>query len=493
MARGDFLKSLSSGIFGEINNQEQLQSQRDFQEKQGLVQMLAGLADKIEPEGLPMLMGHIWDTMGIKRKSGGKGLRGFLDAFSGMPNRSVEDQLGTKFRDLTKGFVGPQEARDVRLRGNIASKGIPGLVGAAPDSAYGQKAAADMEGLKGRMVFRDPYQQELEKIRARSEAQAQLMSDRLALQNQYSALKQEDAQKHAISLENLRNENRTNRDHSRLTGLLFVADPEKYGHSYDAAHQEAAQMLVGKSQAEIEKIIKDAELKETLKGYYKAQTGVLKTGRPESPLQREKFDEQLYGKARGMFQKYGEAETEFGTQKAEYDRVGKILSGYAAARNKRKRNPQDQDVVFDEKLGRFVGPGDLGLNIMHEDLIKAYGKAGEKRTTAEGLMKTRGEELYQTHGKFVEALDGGKFRLKSPEEIKSGFKARRPVLPSGATNPNLPMGDGNTVRIPTDKSAEVQGWKAGDVVKPSYLKGQWVVGETMTEKGREFKVIRRQQ
>lgn len=490
MARGDFLQGLSSGIFERLGQVRQEQQDRDDKQIGNVVNMLAGLVDKVEDPS--MLMGHIWDTMGIKKQKSGKGLRGFLDAFSGMPNRSVEDQAGTKFRELTDSFMGAKDARDIRLRGNIATKGIPGLVNPSAGGPGVDKAKADMAGLKNRIVFRDPYEQQLNLAKMRAEASAQLQSDRLNLQNQYSALRQEDQQRHAMDLENLRTENRNSRNISTLSGQLFVANPEKYNFDQSLAHQEAAQMLVGKTEAEIQKIIEDYKLKRDMQQYYRAQTTNQKLGKPESPLQREKFDEQLYGKARAMYQKYGEADTEYNTQDAEAKRIGTILSGYATKRNQRKKNPNDEDMTFDEKLGTFIGPGSLGLNAMYEDMIKKYGEAGKKRTAAEGTRKTRGEELQQTHGKYVEALEGGKFRLKSPEEIKSGFKPQRPKLPGGGpVSTKQPMGDGNTIKVPTGNSADAKAWRTGDTVNPRYLKGSWTVGETITENGREFKVLRR--
>lgn len=458
MARGDFLQGLSEGIFERLGQVRQEQQSRDDKQIGNVVNMLAGLVDKVEDPS--MLMGHIWDTMGIKKQASGKGLRGFLDAFSGMPNRTVEDQAGTKFKELTDAFMGAKDARDIRLRSNIAQKGIPGLVGAAPQSAYGQKAISDAEGLKRKIVFRDPYDQQLNLAKLRAESSAQLQSDRLTLQNQYSALRQEDQQRHAMDLENLRTENRNSRNVSTLSSQLFVADPAKYGHDMSLAHQEAAKMLAGKTQAEIDKIIETTKTQKEMQGYYRAQTGALKTGRPESPLAREKFDEQKYGKARSMYQDYSKADTEMKSQQAEIKRIRDVFDTAARNRNERQKAEGDKAVRFDEKLGQFVGPGALVLNATNKDLIKKYNEAGGKYRTAEGARKSKGEELGASHGAYVEAGEGGSYRLKTREEIMGKKTA---IPPGKATKKGIRISQAQGVG---------QGYMPGDLRNVS---GKWYV------------------
>jgi carbon monoxide dehydrogenase subunit G len=159
--RGDFLRGLSKGILGELNRQRQDQQARDDDMKLQTIQTLAGLADRIEPEGLPMLLGHIWDTMGIKRQAGGKGLRGFLDAFSGMPNRSVEDQLGTKLKEITSRMIGPETATRARAGGDMARLFQPTTPEQEANRASRLQAESD---LANKIIFRDPRREKLDEL-----------------------------------------------------------------------------------------------------------------------------------------------------------------------------------------------------------------------------------------------------------------------------------------------------------------------------------------
>lgn len=190
MASGQFLSDLSSGIFQRQRELQQQQETKDFNQQEGLVRMLAGLVDKVEDPSL--LMGHIWDTMGIKKQSSGKGLRGFLDAFSGMPNRTVEDQLGTKFRELTGSFMGAGEAKGIRQRSQVAQKGLPYPGGYAPPTPgpFMDKAKADQARLDKSIVFRDPYQEKIGALEAQYKARGEHDLTMQGIRHQYNLDKQ---------------------------------------------------------------------------------------------------------------------------------------------------------------------------------------------------------------------------------------------------------------------------------------------------------------
>src|SRR5688572_16572189 len=290
MARGDFLRGLSEGIFERQGQLRQEQEAKDFQGKQDVIRMLTGLADKIEPDSLPLLLGHVWDTMGIKKQSSGKGLRGFLDAFSGMPSRSIEDQLGTKLKEVTDGMVGPQAAKDVRLRGNLSQKGIPGLMGAAPDSAYGQKAAADVEGLKSRMVFRDPRQEKLGEIEARYGAQIEAQRARQEEAHSNAMLKQRDL----YDLKSRQDQDRYNRQTNKaidelaktyMTNEDIIALP--VNQRWIGARQKAMDTLSEEKGLEIDNLRKNLEVKGAIVDEKRAAKGV---GSPSVQLSRDRFD-----------------------------------------------------------------------------------------------------------------------------------------------------------------------------------------------------------
>ena len=159
---GEFLQGLSSEIFTRLGELRQEQKAKDEDQKLRSVQMLAGLADKVEPDSLPLLLGHVWDTMGIKKQASGKGLRGFLDAFSGTPSRSIEDQLGTKLNEISRQFTGPETARQARAGGDMARLFQPQTPEQQSNQANRLQAERD---LQGKLIFRDPRAEKLQDLR----------------------------------------------------------------------------------------------------------------------------------------------------------------------------------------------------------------------------------------------------------------------------------------------------------------------------------------
>lgn len=499
MARGDFLSGLSKGIFNELNNQEQLQAQKDFQSKQGLVQLLTGLADKVEPESLPLLMGHIWDTMGIKRQAGGKGLRGFLDAFSGMPNRSVEDQLGSKFRELTKGMVGPQEAKDTRLRNNIAQKGIPGLVNAAPDSAYGQNAAKAAQDLKGKMVFRDPYQQKLDEIEARYGSQ---------LQNQlYMQQQRNDAAAHLKELE-YQNRSRLDQEkYDRQTNLgidqvakLYMGKPEiqslNVWERWPAAREMARQSLSGERELKLEEFRSKQALRTKMGNKLESDA---RNGSPSLNFQERKFAYSQRKDRNKMQSEHDEAKTTLDTLNSQVEDAGKALDDFG----KTFLGGINREQLVKSKYAAMPAIAEQ---------VQKYNKAVRDRDAAKGKLDTMRKEMDD-----YDAQEYGKPKAVRPT-MPSGKRGVghtpsgvAPALgTSGSTNmvrpPNLsnPTGGGtydattstksntdqNTYKIRADRT-NAASWKSGQIVNPSYLKGNWRVDEDVEENGVKYRVIRR--
>lgn len=473
MARGQFLQGLSEGIFGRLGELRQEQQLRDDQQKSQVIQMLAGLADRIEPEGLPLLMGHIWDTMGVKKAASGKGLRGFLDAFSGMPNRSVEDQLGTKFKEITDQFVGPASARAARQQHGlpVALRALAGDKTASPDMA--RRAA----GLEGKMIFRDPRQEKLEEIETRYGAQLQAALEKSAydkgLANKYQSERDEA--------------NRKGRINQIFTNRILQAQTPQLQRAYQLWHDafntgltptspdtdpamlppqefmaRAGQILTQEQQHKDEATQQLVPLRKSQARNQNAQANAATRGRPESPLARERFDETKYKTASGIFQNYTKQSTEYSEQTREGDRIRDILKMAADKRNEKAKATGDNAVRFDEKLGAFIGPPGAVrvLQVDHENNLKLYNNARTAAGKAEGIRKGFGEELKSRHGSYVEEGAGG-FRLRTPEEIKAGFKPKAKTLPGATQNLTSPPsgiigGDkevpiGGTIKVPYDQ------------------------------------------
>src|SRR5262245_28412517 len=163
MASGQFLQNLSSGIFGRLSELQNEQETKDEYRRGEVLHLLAGLADKIEPESLPLLMGHIGDVMKLQGP-----MKKLWSAFSGMPDRGLEDQLGTKLSEITSGLVGSETARKARAGGDMARLFQP----TSPEQQANRERRLGAErDLTGKIIFRDPRQEKIEEIEARYGAQ----------------------------------------------------------------------------------------------------------------------------------------------------------------------------------------------------------------------------------------------------------------------------------------------------------------------------------
>lgn len=173
----NFLADLSSGIFGRMGELRNEQTSRDEKRRGETLNLLAGLADKVEPESLPLLMQHIGDTMKLQGP-----MKKFWQAFSGMPDRGLEDQLGTKLKGILDTAVGPDKARNVRTGGDLARLFQPQTPEQESNRASRLSAESD---LSNRLVFRDPQQDAIEKLKAQYGLQYQNKLNELATREEF--------------------------------------------------------------------------------------------------------------------------------------------------------------------------------------------------------------------------------------------------------------------------------------------------------------------
>jgi hypothetical protein len=452
MADGGFLQGLSEGIFERMGQLRSEQQAKDDQKKQDTIRLLSGLADKVEPESLPMLMSHIWDVAGIKQSSSGKGLRGFLDAFSGMPNRSVEDQLGSKFRELTKGMVGPQQARDTRLRSNISQKGIPGLVNAAPNSAYGQQASQDLQDMKGKMVFRDPYQQELDKIEARYGSA--LENQRVRQQNDHDAAMQRLIT--GYDLKNQQDQNRYTQKINFATNALartYMTHPDVIKFPPElrvaAARQMAMDTLAKEEDLKVQNLSKNLEVKDAV--IQEKRNNLTGKGSPSVQISRERL-----------------AHTKQMDRNKMQDELSKAQADYDA---------------FTPQLS------DLEKSLDNE--AKRYGTTRQKLLEGESILSGAGpiatkindyKKLQKAHKEAEATLNTKKKQLEDYDKTSGGKTAKPPAKPSLLTPTPRESGmPGNWVKV-SKAQIEARGKKTGDDYDTGgkkytigELKGEWYI------------------
>lgn len=419
MARGDFLRGLSSGIFGELNEQEKLQTAREQQQQGQTIQMLAGLADKIEPESLPLLMGHIWDTMGIKRQGkSGKGLRGFLDAFSGVPNRSFEDQLGSKFKEITEGSVGPAAARGIRQRGglwegqagggNLGAMMTPRTPEEAATKAQGQ---ADLAGLEKKMVFRDPYREEIGKIQTRYEGQLQ---------------SQEDRQRHAFALQAEAAKNREEaaaEKYNRQTTLgvdrlaqSYMGDPEirslPPAFQVMAAQEKARRLLYGTEE------LRGKDIQSRI-DYRKDILQEKKVGTPAQKLGEKRFAASQDETRRKLETAVSDAQAKVATYGPMIEEMEKSLDATA-----KQAKLKDRHELLSNKLYAFgsphMGPASTA--------VKEYRDAIKARAAAQATVQTTQRQLEEFNKKRA---TGGAVRPPQATKKSIGDVSRAGVGTTG--------------------------------------------------------------
>lgn len=474
MARGDFLRGLSEGIFERQGQLRQEQEAKDFQSKQGVIQMLAGLSDSVEPESLPLLMGHIWDTMGIKKQSSGKGLRGFLDAFSGVPNRSVEDQLGTKLRSLTQGMVGPQTARDTRLKNNLAQKGIPGLMQAAPESAYGQQAAADAEGLKKKLVFRDPRQEKLGEIEARYGAQ--LENQRARQEESHAAAMQRLVTSHDLRTQENDRKNKQRIEFGvRQLALRMMMDPDIQAfppHLREiAANQKAQAYLSEEAVSKGQLLDSRTELNQANAAKSRAET--TPQGSRSSKVSADRFEYTKDTDRAKMLEDITKAEGAFKALKLATDESGTSLDATA------KMFPggmMTREQLSKSEYATMVGK--IG------DAVRKYNSDKQKMEAAQSEIDAKKKSLADFDAKY-----GSKKATPPAKATKGGKRAVAPVRPVGPVTSNPTGGETFDVTTPLQRKAYKIPETELDKLLPT-LKGNWVVGETITEDGVRKVIVR---
>lgn len=447
MAAGQFLGDLASGIFQRQRELQQQQETRDFQQQEGLVRMLSGLVDKVEDPSL--LMGHIWDTMGIKKQSSGKGLRGFLDAFSGMPNRTMEDQLGTKFRELTGSFMGAPEARGIRQRSQVAQKGLPYPGGYAPPTPgpFMDRAKADQARLDKSIVFRDPRQEELDKIRQRAEAQSVLMQDRLNLQQTFTSRENELKRQHQVALEGYKAEGRRSAQTQQLAANLFVANPARYGYDYSQAAQDAAQRMVSLNDAQLADLLSKPILRGKMGKKIDAEIGA-GGERKLTPYQRSQLENETIKNAQSIIDVLGPASKAALEDERAYDILAKELEKFASARG----------ITYSRDAGSFVGDPTKVLIAKalanQSGMLKTATEARDKFRAAQG--KAEAEYLKLKDKKFQGFIDIGA-SWRDPVSISKG-RSRQATPPPKATKGGANQG----LRVPVEQGQR-QGYMPGDI------------------------------
>lgn len=443
MARGDFLNDLSGGIFTRLRELRQEQETKDSDQKKQTLSLLASLADKVEPDSLPTLLGHMGDVIGMKGD-----LRKFWDAFSGMPDRSVADKLGTLTKDIYGKMVGPETARTAR------QTNLEELIQPYRQQGTRPRQVANLPGpsqLEGKMVLRDPLKEKVSEIEARYATQAQAQMERQSMMNQFRAAQQEDRQRNEKDIAeykaNLRAEADINEEARRITRQRGFAEPTSM------IWQEAARN-VGKRQGWT-----DEKLRATT-DYLRAKTDesrtmsdAMKKSGGLTPSQEVNTEDRRREAARSL-------KTAFDKSMGRRAEAQKIMSDTMAAIQVKLDTIRGKvDAEFDPATGTIVPKGgDKKAARIFEvqalgfpELLQTYKKAAAELKGAEteakgywGNLRTAPYNKYYTPGKdFTEPVS------ESMESIGTTTPTA-PTPPASVQGTTLPLSKGGagTIRIP---------------------------------------------
>lgn len=385
MADGQFLSELSSGIFGRLGELQKQQTSKDESRRGEVLNLLAGLADKVEPESLPVLMGHIGEVMKLKGP-----MKKFWSAFSGMPDRGFEDQLGTQFSEIMSSATGPVTAANTRDSYKQKLLEPFRAEGSRPRSV-GELTRGGPPELKGKMVFRDPRREELDKIGAQFEGREQLLQDRLALTNEFKTREGELKRAHDKDMLNARFELKRGQAQSEMAGWLISTFPQKF--TYDTAYQEAGRRLLGMDEAKVDQIRQRIQLMKSQGNLADVQATQLETGTKPSDIRAERtFDKAQQGEFRKLQSDLATAQA----RARSIDPEIKSIEGELNAWAKRliDRGGDASKASFDPKTRRFVGasPGAESLPMVaplfqrYNDLLKEKEAVTSGRRTLYGQV-----------------------------------------------------------------------------------------------------------
>lgn len=478
MAAGDFLSGVSRGIFNELGVMRREQEDKDERRRGEVLNLLAGLSDRVEPESLPILLSHMGDVMKLKGP-----MKTFWQAFSGMPDRKFEDTLGTQLNEIMGSAVGPTTAANARESYKQELLQPFRSQGSRPRSV-GDLTKGGPPSLQGKMVFRDPRREGLEKIIAQYEGRDQLQQDRLALQNEFKS--QSDALKraHDKDMLNARFELKRSEAQSELAGWLLTTFPHKY--TYDKAYQEAGKRLLNKSEAEVDVLRQRVQLMKSTGNLQDVQAQQLEYGtKPSDMMAERRFDKEQQKEFRQLQTELSAAQARARSIDPEIRSIEAELNEWAKKLVDRGQDPTKAS--FDPKTRRFVGAslGAEGLPMVaptfqrYNDLLKEReGVLGNRRTKYGQITNQFSEYINPTLSEEDEVTllpeFGGVSRAGAPRTIPGQIDVRA----SDSQGPPPKLKGTTTIPVVKPEDYEVGGRikYGGTWYRIIDIKGDFVVG-----------------
>lgn len=391
----EFLTDLSTGIFSRMEQLRREQLDRDAQTQRNTISVLGDLYSKVRPESQAVILDQLGKAIGVKGK-----MKTFWQAFSGMPDRSVEDQLGTQLRELSAMSISPQQAKQIESKADIARM----FGGGSPLSKMFQQPGATMsaqgrakqeaidaeKGLAGKLIFRDPRQERLDEIEQRYQAQTQAALEKSAadkaLANKYQMERDAANRKGRIDLAFTNQILNAQRPQLRRAYQLWhrdylagatptEPDPTQYPPQ---AYLAAAAAELGSEQG-----LQNRKTEAQINALNRQGT---EGGKPLTAAQKAQLDQELTGEAQKLITAVGGAKQTRNTAVQRRDALKKQLEDYAKSKG----------LTFDSNTGMFVGDDKkamqaaLALEIQSGDrkLPTEYLKAKDEADKAQSALDT---------------------------------------------------------------------------------------------------------
>jgi len=463
-----FFGGLAQGIFGKMAEHEKQAREEDFKKRGETLSYLTSMIDQATPETRPILMQQISDVMKLKGKQ-----RGVWDMLTGGGRQNYSDALGEKLSEITGNVVGPEQY--AKLKGGLQADFAQAPTAGGP--AWASQALVQApDQTAGKIALLDPRADRLAQIREQYGAMKEAGLDRLEFQATQRAALQEDAQKHAKELEEVRQYNRAFGPVYKQAATIAAGKGKPKFDDEDLA--EAAQQIGTLGGLNVDKLKAQIGLSQAkkLEAEANAQAAGLGTGDPFAgmkPGERARFDQSQqqnaavpYGqwqKAYAEVQKIDPEQTTLRTELARLD----PMTGLPV---------QGKPIYsFDETQGTYVGP-----NGQAPAYISASVKAKIAKLKQLEAQKQSLRAILQSTSQVLKAQYPDYYNVKDEWSVtpSSGFGG---VSPSGA--PRTGQTYDATTR-PVVNIADMQE-VIGSAARPS---SNFKVGQVVSIGGKKYKV-----
>lgn len=421
-----FLDELSAGIFNRLRELDDEQKARDTAAQRNTIAVLSDLYGRARPESQGVILDQLGKAIGVKGK-----MKSFWQAFSGMPDRSIEDQLGTQLRDLSARSMSAKQAGDIESKADI-SRMFGGGTGLSnmfnTEQSRARQSAIDAEkGLSGRLIFRDPRQEKLDEIEQRYAAQTQAALEKSAadkaLANKYATERDAANRKGRINQIMTKYALDSQKDIDKIAWRYYIDDvnaglaewnegiiqpPFEYQQRASKELQARAKLGDRKTEAQIRAL--DA-----------TGTGT----KPMTPAQKAQQEQELTAEAQKLVTSVGTARTSRNTAVQRRDALKKQLEDYAKSKG----------LSFDANSGLFIGANDmdvakaqlmLELQAGDRNLPKEYLTAKDEAEKAEAGLQTE-------FGKLKDKRYQDRVRIGQSADEEVTIIPQRGVKPTPAT------------------------------------------------------------